>query len=67
MSSPRVEIGGIRLHVFGTGTRPVGMEDEFVGREKEAAEGTLDALGSRRIVTGRQEGAATPPSTLVVH
>lgn len=67
MSPPRVEIGCVGLYVFGRGSCAVGMEDEFVGGEEEATEGALDALGSRRVVTRRQEGAATPPSTLVVH
>lgn len=67
MSPPRVEIGSVGLHVFGGRSSAVGMEDEFVGGEEETTEGALDALGSRRVVARRQESAATPPSTLVVH
>ena len=50
MSPPGVEVGGVRLHVLGSGARAVRVEDELVWREEEAAEGALDALGSRGVV-----------------
>ena len=67
VTSPRVEVGRVRLYVLRAGSRPVRVEDELVGREKQAAHGALDALGARRVVPGRQEGAAAAPRALVVH
>ena len=67
MSPPRVEISCIRLHVFGGRSCAVGVEYEFVGGEEEATEGAFDALGSRRVISRRQESPATPPSTLMMY
>ena len=67
VAPPRVEIGGVGLDVLGVGQAAVRVEDELVGREEEAAEETLDALGARRVVARRQEGAAAAPRALVAH
>lgn len=67
MTTPRVEVGCVWLDVFGGWSRAMRVEDELVGREEEAAELALDALGARRVVTGGEEGASTTPSALVVH
>lgn len=50
VTPPGVEVGGVRLHVLGGGSGAVRVEDELVGGEEEAADRTLDALGSRGVV-----------------
>lgn len=45
MPPPGVEVGGIGLDVLVAGAHPVGVEDELVGREEQAAVGAFDALG----------------------
>lgn len=65
VTSPRVEIGGVRLHVLVGGAMRV--KDELVGRQEDPAVGALDALGPRTVVAGWQERAATAPRALVVN
>lgn len=65
VSSPGVEVGGIRMVVLGL-RRAVEVEDELVGGEVHAAEAALDALGAGAVVAGRLEISMTTPSALVV-
>lgn len=67
VTTPRVEVGRVRLHVPSTGAGPVRMEYELVGREEQAARGASDALGPGRVVPRRQKRAAAAPRALVVH
>ena len=53
MSHPRVEIGGVRLHILRSGTSAMGQEDELIRGKYEATEIPLDALRTRRVVAGR--------------
>lgn len=43
------------------------MKDEFVRREEQIAEVTLDAFSTRAIVAGRMETALAAPATFMVH
>lgn len=52
VSSPRVEVGSIRLNVLGSWAGPVRVEDELVGGEEQPTHCTLDALGSGGVVPG---------------
>jgi hypothetical protein len=67
VSPPGVEVGSIRLHVLGSRTCAMRVEDELVWREEETTERALNALGSRGVVSCGQEGPAAPPSTFVVY
>lgn len=67
VAAPRIEVGRVRLHVLVAGRHSVRVEDELVGREKQAAVRALDAFGARRVVARRQETAAAAPRTFVVH
>lgn len=66
MAPPRVEVGRVRLRVFGL-RRAVRVEDELVGREVHAAVHALDALGAGAVVPGGDEVAPTAPGALVRH
>lgn len=46
MASPGVEVGGVRLDVLVLWTDAMGVEDEFVRGEEQAADDTFNALGS---------------------
>ena len=71
VAPPRVEVGGVGLDVgdvmVSRRRRLVRVEDELVWREEQVAKETLDALGTRRVVTRRQEGAAAAPRAAVRH
>ena len=67
MPPPRVEVGRVRLDVLVAVRHAVGVEDELVGREEDAAEAAFDALGPAGVVAGGNELAAAAPRALVVH
>lgn len=50
MPPPRVEVGCVWLHVLVPRTHAVGVEDELVGGEEQAAIGTFYALRSGGVV-----------------
>ena len=66
VTPPRIEVGGVRLHVLGVG-QAMRVEDEFVGRKEQVAQKTFDALGPRRVVARRKERATTSPRALMAH
>lgn len=67
VTPPGIEIRRVRLHVLVRRAHPMGMEDEFVRGEEEAAVAALDALCAGTVVPGRQECASAAPGALVVH
>ena len=67
VTTPRVEVGGVRLHVLVRRADSMRVEDELVGGEEEAAVGALDALCAGAVVTSGEESAAAAPGAFVVH
>ena len=56
MASPTVEIRRVRMVVGRVGAT-MEVENEFIGREEQVADGAFNALRTRAVVTYRNEAA----------